>query len=126
MPHQFKKIEVKDLFRDKKVVFIGDSIIRDIYKGSILSYLYVQLNKITLFFIFLNGPEVWKESTNTNNSECSTDFVWLYGDGKLITNEVLLHTDKENKTSQPALPVVGGGERLIPGTGLLTGSLTKG
>ena len=37
MPPKFKTIEVKDLFRDKKVVFLGDSIIRDIYKGSILS-----------------------------------------------------------------------------------------
>ena len=27
-PHQFKRKEVRDLFRDKKVVFLGDSIIR--------------------------------------------------------------------------------------------------
>ena len=27
-PHSFKSKEVRDLFRDKKVVFLGDSIIR--------------------------------------------------------------------------------------------------
>ena len=28
VPHEFKRNEVRDLFRDKKVVFLGDSIIR--------------------------------------------------------------------------------------------------
>ena len=31
-PHEFKRKEVRDLFRDKKVVFLGDSIIRKGFK----------------------------------------------------------------------------------------------
>ena len=31
-PPQFKTKDVRDLFRDKKVLFLGDSIMREIYK----------------------------------------------------------------------------------------------
>lgn len=37
-PHKFKKMEVRDLFRDKKVVFLGDSIIREGFKNKLLNH----------------------------------------------------------------------------------------
>ena len=35
---RFNKNDMRKLFRDKKVIFLGDSIIRDIYKDSVWLY----------------------------------------------------------------------------------------
>ena len=35
MPRKFSKPEVRELFKEKKVVFLGDSILREIYKDLI-------------------------------------------------------------------------------------------
>ena len=35
---RFSKNDMRKLFRDKKVIFLGDSIIRDIYKDSVWLY----------------------------------------------------------------------------------------
>ena len=87
-PHRFKSKDVRDLFRDKKVVFIGDSIIRDIYK----------------------------------------DFVWLHWhrDDCLISHDHLISAKERNEAEQPTTQsTLCEGERLIPGTGLLTKELKK-
>ena len=87
-PHSFKIKEVRDLFGDKKVVFLGDSIMREIYK----------------------------------------DFVWLHSDGKLIPHDLMIDIkDKErNEAGEPIIQsTLCEGERLIPGTGVLTDDLKK-
>ena len=85
-PHRFKKKEVSDLFKDKKVVFLGDSIMREIYK----------------------------------------DFVWLHRDGRLIPHDQLIFENERNEAGQPTTQsTLCEGERLIPGSGLLTMELKK-
>ena len=87
-PPQFKNKDVRDLFRDKKVVFLGDSIMREIYK----------------------------------------DFVWLHlhRDSGLISHDKLISEKESNEKGEPTTQsTLCEGERLIPGTGLLTKEFKK-
>ena len=61
------------------------------------------------------------------NRDMYKDFVWLHRDGRLIPHDLLKFDNETNDKGEPTTQSkLCEGERLIPGTGLLTGSLKKG